>query len=213
MSNVEGGKNEMVPTGNQGKDIAPIENPHDLMGEALKRLHPEKVKEILGKAAEKALDLQAKKAEAEIDHHIVEQQLDAATKAARRSAEAGTEFQQELEHRSEHGYTRATIKTAKPQPPAPQQPPAPPREVRGSCFVATACFGDYEHPTVVCLRQFRDLVLLSCPVGRWCVSLYYRVGPGLATVLNCVPFLKVPVRGLLTRFSAWWTGRGGHRRN
>jgi hypothetical protein len=152
--------------------------------------------------------LQAKKAEAEIDHHIVEQQLDAATKAARRSAEAGTEFQQELEHRSEHGYTRATVKTAKPQPPAP--PPPPQREVKGSCFVATACFGDYEHPTVIILREFRDSVLVTRPFGRLCVGIYYRIGPGLAAILECVPVLKTPVRKLLAWFSAWWHDRSGH---
>lgn len=48
------------------------------------------------------------------------------------------------------------------------------------CFVATAVMGDFDHPTVVTLREYRDQVLLKSGVGRGFVKLYYRFSPPLA---------------------------------
>ncbi len=50
----------------------------------------------------------------------------------------------------------------------------------GSCFVATAAFGDRMHPDVVTLRRFRDCHLVKCKAGRAFVRFYWRVGPVLA---------------------------------
>ena len=48
----------------------------------------------------------------------------------------------------------------------------------GACFIATAVYGDYDHPQVRVLRRFRDEVLLKSAAGRRFVRWYYRVGPG-----------------------------------
>ena len=72
----------------------------------------------------------------------------------------------------------------------------------GSCFVATACFGDPGHPTVTALRQFRDDVLMRLAPGRGFINWYYRRGPGLARLLDRRPTLKRPVRLVLAAF-AW----------
>ncbi len=48
------------------------------------------------------------------------------------------------------------------------------------CFVATAAYGDYDHPHVLVLRDFRDQVLLASAPGRAVVNTYYRVGEGPA---------------------------------
>jgi len=50
----------------------------------------------------------------------------------------------------------------------------------GACFIATAVYGDYDHPQVRKLRRFRDQVLLRSAPGRHFVRWYYRVGPGWA---------------------------------
>lgn len=52
------------------------------------------------------------------------------------------------------------------------------------CFVATAAFGDLDHPTVRILRRFRDEVILKLPLGETFVALYYRVGPQLAKSIH-----------------------------
>jgi tetratricopeptide (TPR) repeat protein len=67
----------------------------------------------------------------------------------------------------------------------------------GGCFVATAVYGDYDCPQVLALRRFRDERLMSDPLGRAAVSLYYAVGPYLALVVNNLPWLSKTVRHLL----------------
>ena len=71
----------------------------------------------------------------------------------------------------------------------------------GSCFVATASFGDPDHPTVVTLRGFRDAVLTRFAPGRRFIAWYYSHGPGLARLLDRFPALKWPARLMLTSFS------------
>lgn len=57
----------------------------------------------------------------------------------------------------------------------------------GFCFVATAAYGDYDHPAVVALRAFRDEVLVALPGGPDIVGTYYRLSPPLARWLDDRP--------------------------
>lgn len=54
----------------------------------------------------------------------------------------------------------------------------------GSCFVATASYGDGHHPDVACLRNWRDTVLVTHPLGRAFIAFYWRVGPKLARFVD-----------------------------
>lgn len=58
--------------------------------------------------------------------------------------------------------------------------PQQPSTAGGSCFVATAAYGDRLHPDVVTLRRFRDQVLVRYPAGRAFIRFYWIVGPQLA---------------------------------
>lgn len=58
--------------------------------------------------------------------------------------------------------------------------PQQPSTAGGSCFVATAAYGDRLHPNVVTLRRFRDQVLVRYRAGRAFIHLYWLVGPQLA---------------------------------
>lgn len=53
----------------------------------------------------------------------------------------------------------------------------------GSCFVATAVYGDYEHNAVRVLRRFRDARLNQSSSGRFFIRVYYRVGPAMGRVV------------------------------
>ena len=69
------------------------------------------------------------------------------------------------------------------------------------CFIATAAFGSYDHPTVKVLRRFRDRFLAPMPGGRALIEAYYRVGPSLAAVIADRPMLKSAVQAGLVVFA------------
>lgn len=52
------------------------------------------------------------------------------------------------------------------------------------CFVATAAFGQPDHPIVRVLRDFRDRCLLTWPCGRLFVKAYYAYGPYAADLIR-----------------------------
>ncbi|MBN2341325.1 MAG: fibronectin type III domain-containing protein [Deltaproteobacteria bacterium] len=82
------------------------------------------------------------------------------------------------------------------------------------CFIATAAFGSYDHPTVKVLRVFRDQFLRELPLGDAIVAGYYAVGPSLAawvkphsetqSVLQSTLSLFAGASILLVQWGAWW---------
>jgi len=54
----------------------------------------------------------------------------------------------------------------------------------GFCFIATAVYGDYDHPYVVELRRFRDETLATFGAGRAFIRWYYEVSPPMADWLR-----------------------------
>lgn len=52
------------------------------------------------------------------------------------------------------------------------------------CFVATACYGNYDAPEVLVLRHFRDSRLMTSGTGRLLVKLYYFLSPPIARQLD-----------------------------
>jgi len=54
----------------------------------------------------------------------------------------------------------------------------------GGCYIATACYGSYDHPDVMVLRRFRDERLMASPMGRALVRIYYVLSPTLADRLE-----------------------------
>lgn len=54
----------------------------------------------------------------------------------------------------------------------------------GGCYVVTATVGTKRHPVLSTLRRFRDEHLLTNPVGRSFVSVYYAVGPYFASLIE-----------------------------
>ena len=52
------------------------------------------------------------------------------------------------------------------------------------CYIATMAYGDYDHPQVLILRNFRDNILLPNYLGRLFVRFYYWISPELVRILN-----------------------------
>ena len=59
-----------------------------------------------------------------------------------------------------------------------------------TCFVATATYGDVDHPNVRFLRAWRDGYLAHRPTGRTFIDWYWRTGPKLAVWVTRYPVLK-----------------------
>ena len=63
-----------------------------------------------------------------------------------------------------------------------------------NCYIATACYGDYNAPQVLVFRKFMDDYLLKSKIGTKVVNLYYRYSPYLAKKLNNYLFINKLVK-------------------
>ena len=88
------------------------------------------------------------------------------------------------------------------------------------CFVATAVYGTDTAHEIDVLREFRDEVLLSNPLGAGVALLYYRASPSVAEVISRHEVLRRVVRvcfvdpivALLASSQGIWSGRGQRAR-
>jgi|GEM_PF-3741412 len=67
-----------------------------------------------------------------------------------------------------------------------------------SCFIATAAYESSFAPEVEVLREFRDIYLLSSPVGMIFVDFYYTLSPPIAQVIAKSEELRMLTRIGLT---------------
>jgi ribosomal protein L7/L12 len=67
-------------------------------------------------------------------------------------------------------------------------------KTKSGCFVATACYGDYDAKEVLILRKFRDDRLMQSLPGRAFVQCYYAVSPFIARLINKSAGLKRYIR-------------------
>ncbi|MFB2919065.1 CFI-box-CTERM domain-containing protein [Aerosakkonema funiforme] len=72
-----------------------------------------------------------------------------------------------------------------------------------SCFIATAAYSTSTHPDLDTFRNFRDEKLLTNPVGKELVSLYYQISPSIAQYVEKRPAIKAFVRQQLERLAKW----------
>ena len=54
----------------------------------------------------------------------------------------------------------------------------------GGCYIATMVYGDYDHPQVMVLREYRDRVLSKTFFGRLFIKIYYKLSPLLVQLLR-----------------------------
>jgi tetratricopeptide (TPR) repeat protein len=68
---------------------------------------------------------------------------------------------------------------------------------KAGCFIATACYGNYDHPSVKELREFRDGILQPTKFGRAFVQCYYKWSPPFANLVAKSEILKNTARVLI----------------
>ena len=73
-------------------------------------------------------------------------------------------------------------------------------KINEGCYIATMCYGDYDHPQVMVLRDFRDSVLLQHDWGQSFVRFYYRNSPNWVEHLKGKRLINTIIRKLLDKF-------------
>lgn len=68
---------------------------------------------------------------------------------------------------------------------------------RSGCYIATMAYGDYNHPQVIVLRNFRDNYLAKSLAGRQFIAVYYRFSPMLVERLKYRTFINVLIKNIL----------------
>lgn len=74
----------------------------------------------------------------------------------------------------------------------------------GGCYIATMAYGDYDHPQVKVLRQFRDTFLSRRKWGRRFIAYYYAHSPGWVERLKNHKHTNAVIRKLLDSFVYLW---------
>lgn len=65
---------------------------------------------------------------------------------------------------------------------------------KGQCFIATACYENFDAPEVIVLRQLRDDKLVKTLLGKLFVKFYYSVSPFFAILISKSDLTKKLVR-------------------
>lgn len=65
------------------------------------------------------------------------------------------------------------------------------------CYIATMVYGDYNHPQVLVLRDFRDSFLAHFHLGQSFIKFYYKHSPGWVKALENKKTLNKIIKGIL----------------
>ena len=68
------------------------------------------------------------------------------------------------------------------------------------CYIATMVYGDYNHPQVLVLRNFRDGFLANYVLGRSFIRLYYKYSPTWVEALKNKTIVNQAIKRGLTIF-------------
>ncbi|MEI6514223.1 MAG: tetratricopeptide repeat protein, partial [bacterium] len=99
---------------------------------------------------------------------------------------------EEARHRREKEEAKKLAEIATPTSKLPSANPS--SDTGGGCYIATACYGSYDHPDVQVLRRFRDQVLMPTKMGRMFTSTYYKLSPAIAIHLGKIKWLSCAIR-------------------
>jgi len=70
-------------------------------------------------------------------------------------------------------------------------------DVVTGCYIATMVYGDYNHPQVLVLRDFRDSFLAHFHLGQTFIKFYYKHSPGWVKALENKKTLNKIIKGIL----------------
>ena len=72
------------------------------------------------------------------------------------------------------------------------------------CYIATMVYGDYDHPQVIVLRDFRDSYLKERNWGKRFIKFYYKHSPNWVAKLKNHKFVNCTIKAILDIFVSLW---------
>ena len=69
-----------------------------------------------------------------------------------------------------------------------------------ACYIATMVYGDYNHPQVIVLRDFRDNTLQNSSLGRAFIRFYYKNSPAWVKKMQDKKIVNVIIKTILNKF-------------
>lgn len=72
------------------------------------------------------------------------------------------------------------------------------------CYIATMVYGDYDHPQVMVLRDFRDSYLKERNWGKRFIKFYYKHSPNWVEKLKNHKFVNRTIKAILDLFVSLW---------
>lgn len=80
----------------------------------------------------------------------------------------------------------------------------------GGCYIATMAYGDYDHPQVMVLRDFRDSFLAKRNWGKRFIAYYYAHSPNWVEKLKNHKTINAIIRKVLDTFVLLWKNISHH---
>lgn len=77
--------------------------------------------------------------------------------------------------------------------------PGPIKAEKKGCFIATACYNDYNHPIVLQLRRFRDQYLQKKRFGIKFITFYYKHSPSFSKRIERNRLMKTFIRLIVVK--------------
>ncbi len=68
------------------------------------------------------------------------------------------------------------------------------------CYIATMAYGNFDHPQVLKLREFRDVFLSKYYFGQKFITFYYKHSPSMVEKLKNQKFINALIRKILNLF-------------
>jgi hypothetical protein len=153
-----------------------------LIDQSLSKLDSEQAKNLMAKAAEEALRLEVKAREQNMDYTFGRKAAEDHIEAFNMLEKSGKTMRQEVTSNIKTGAGQMRIES----------------KSGATCFVASATYGDPNHPDVIFLRHFRDGYLVRSYFGLAFVQWYWINGPILAKAVEASSTLRKISRKIIS---------------
>lgn len=143
-------------------------NAGSLIDQSVSRLNEQETQNLMVKAAEEALRLEAKNREQNMDYIVGKKTAEDHIDTFNLLDKGGKLTRQTISSDIKTGAGKMRIES----------------KSGATCFVASVAYDDPNHPDVMFLRGFRDTVLNDSEFGKAFIAWYWKTGPNLARIIS-----------------------------